>query len=84
MGLEPGRATLAGLRAAFGPGTGYWRDTTAAESWSDWRAYRAAEPGGTLRSYARLLLHHETRRWGTAPWPLMRRLVAFLRRHRGE
>jgi hypothetical protein len=77
------RATLAGLREAFGPGSYYWRTNTAADTWADWLEYRRSEPGGTLRGYARLLLHHEVRRWDTAAWPLMRRLVAFLRPHDG-
>src|SRR5690606_26865397 len=77
------RATLAGLREAFGPGSYYRRANTSADTWADWLEYRRSEPGGTLRGYARLLQHHKMRRWGTAAWPLMRRLVAFLRRHDG-
>ena len=68
---RPRRHCWPSIREAFGPETGYWRGNTAAETLADWREYRAAEPGLTLRGYARLLLSHEVQRWGTPPWPLM-------------
>ena len=69
------------LREAFGPGSGYWHANTPADVLSDLREFRREEPGAPLRAYVRLLLRHEVRRHGTPAMPLMRRLVAFLRRH---
>lgn len=72
------RSTIAALREAFGPRSYYWRVNSAEDAWSDWLAFRAVEPDSSLRDYARLLVVHEVRRWGTAPGPLLRRLVVFL------
>ena len=72
------RSTIARLREAFGPQSYYWRINSADDAWSDWLAFRAVEPDSSLRDYARLLIVHEVRRWGTAPGPILRRLVAFL------
>jgi hypothetical protein len=72
------------LREAFGPGTHFWRLNTLADVRDDLLEFRREDPGAPLRGYVRILLHHEVRRHGTPAWPLMRRLVAFLRRHGGE
>lgn len=69
------------LREAFGPSTEFWRVNTPAEVLADLQKFQWDDPGAPLRGYVRMLLHHEVRRHGTPAWPLMRRLVAFLRRH---
>lgn len=69
------------LREAFGPGTSYWRVNKPADVLSDLREFRREDPGAPLRGYVRMLLRHEVQRHCTPAWPLMRRLVAFLRRH---
>jgi hypothetical protein len=69
------------LREAFGPGTAFWRANTPADVLSDLREFRRDDPGAPLRGYVRMLLQYEVRRHGTPAMPLMRRLVAFLRRH---
>jgi hypothetical protein len=71
---------LRGLHAAFGPESAYGRANTRADILADWIDFRALEPGADLNAFALLLVDHEVRRWGTPALPLLRRVVAALRR----